>query len=141
MNENIKDDLFQFLHDPGEQMDFRCDKDSFTDFVKIACGIASKKICAVKYWLWIDMDVSEPQREAIKNHGTIHGHSCIEDSAGRFHAGEWVRTTPLARFHEPCIFETGSTLYIFCGAGFRKKPNPSSWQELTNSTSMTTSTS
>lgn len=128
MSDDKKYEVQRFLSDPGGSMNFGCDPDNFPEFITIARKIASKKTCAVKNWIWIDLDVTDEQRKMIKDYGTepsiIYAHSCIEDSAGRFRVGDWVRTTPLINFHDPCIFETANTLYLLCGPGVRKRAKP-----------------
>lgn len=128
MEDENKAEIEAFIKGPGEPMDFGCHPDKFTDYVKVARDVANKKTCVVKDWIWVDLDVSEKHMKMIADHGTqpslVYAHHCIEDSAGRFKAGEWVRTTPLVEFHEPCIFETLNTLYLLCGPGQRKCATP-----------------
>lgn len=128
MDDEKKAEIEAFMKDPGQPLDFGCDPDKFPEYIKRAREIRSKKTCVVKRWIWVDLDVSDKHMKMITDYGTqpalIYAHHCIEDSAGRFRAGDWVRSTPLVEFHEPCIFETVNTLYLLCGPGMRKSATP-----------------
>lgn len=128
MDEKQKAEIEAFLVEAGETMDFGCHPDRFPEYLKYAREIAPKKTCVVKRWIWVDLDVSAEHLKMIEGYGSkpslVYAHHCIQDSAGRFKAGEWVRTTPLVAFHEPCVFETVNTLYVLCGPGQRKRATP-----------------
>ena len=83
-----------------------------------------KPVCVVKNWMWWDLEVTEQQKQLLKENdqhaGLIKADTVIEDEAGRFRPGDWVRSSPLVNFTENCIFETKNTVYLLVGKGSRK---------------------
>jgi hypothetical protein len=68
---------------------------------------------------------AEQHKQLLKKSGKhaalIKADTIIDDEAGRFRPGDWVRTSPLVSFTENCIFETQNTVYLLVGKGSRKK--------------------
>lgn len=93
----------------------------------IALGEAhgrGKPYRVVRNWIWTVLEVSEKHAEYAERTGlqpiVVYAHEVMYDSSYRFSPGDWVRTTPLLNFTEPCLFETTNTLYILVGEGKRK---------------------
>lgn len=80
--------------------------------------------CAVRDWVWIDLIVPESIRETLQASGQqpvmVYAGHVLYDSARRFEAGDWVRTTQLVEFADECIFKTRNTRYVLVGPGVRK---------------------
>ncbi len=83
-----------------------------------------KPFCAVRKWIWIDLEMPDAVRTKIISDGLqpvmIYAHSVVFDSAMRFNPGDWVRSTPLVKFSDGYLFETQNTIYILIGQGTRK---------------------
>lgn len=83
-----------------------------------------KPFCAVRNWIWIDLEMPDAVRTKIMSDGLqpvmIYAHSVVFDSAGRFNPGDWVRSTPLVKLSDGYLFETQNTIYVLIGQGIRK---------------------
>ena len=81
--------------------------------------------CLVRNWIWLDLDVTDAQRTVLEKTGRqpvmIYAHRVIYDSAARWDAGDFVRTSPLHRFDEGFLFKTANTTYVLLGDGVRKR--------------------
>ncbi|WP_434456583.1 hypothetical protein JQR85_13995 [Stutzerimonas urumqiensis] len=80
--------------------------------------------CVVSDWIWIDLIVPDALRETLVASGQqpamVYASRVLYDSARRFEAGDWVRTTQLVEFTDECIFKTRNTRYVLSGPGVRK---------------------
>ena len=124
-----KDDLSNLVKvffDNGEIIDAGCETEQIDYFKKISREVAPDKlICTVQKWIWWDLELGE--QDAIRlsalnlKAAMIKADCVIDDEAGRFTYGDWVRTSYLKQFHSPCLFETPNTIYLLVGAGTRKK--------------------
>lgn len=47
----------------------------------------------------------------------VHAHKVVEDSRGRYQAGDWVRSSMCISFDEEVMFETKNTVYVLMGPG------------------------
>ncbi|AZZ43467.1 hypothetical protein C1896_00115 [Pseudomonadaceae bacterium SI-3] len=81
--------------------------------------------CLVRDWMWLDLDVTDEQRAVLEKIGRqpvmIYAHTVVYDSARRWDAGDFVRTSPLHRFDEGFLFKTSNTTYVLLGDGVRKR--------------------
>lgn len=81
--------------------------------------------CLVRDWIWLDLDVTDEQRTVLEKTGRqpvmLYAHFVVYDSAGRWDAGDFVRTSPLHRFDEGFLFKTSNTAYALLGDGVRKR--------------------
>lgn len=81
--------------------------------------------CIVRDWIWIDLDVSAEQLEALgktrRQPVIVYAHTVIYDSNRRWDVGDFVRTSPLHSFQDGFIFQTLHTIYILLGDGVRKR--------------------
>jgi len=81
--------------------------------------------CLVRDWIWLDLDVTDEQRTVLEKTGRqpvmIYAHRVIYDSAARWDAGDFVRTSPLLAFDDGFLFKTSSTTYVLLGDGVRKR--------------------
>jgi hypothetical protein len=84
-----------------------------------------KQFCIVKDWVLVELDIPEESRQQIEAQGFtpqfVHAHEVIEDSAGRFSSGWWVRTSLQLKYENDGFFETKSTIYVLTGDGRHKK--------------------
>ncbi|MCB4797151.1 hypothetical protein LGR51_21960, partial [Pseudomonas sp. NP21570] len=73
----------------------------------------------------ISLDMSDEARQQIEADGfvarLIHANEVVEDSAGRFPPGYWVRSSLQLRYEGDGFFETRSTIYVLLGVGRHKK--------------------
>ncbi len=81
--------------------------------------------CLVRDWIWLDLDVTDAQRAVLaktrRQPVMIYAHTVVYDSARRWDAGDFVRTSPLHRFDEGFLFKTSNTTYVLLGDGVRKR--------------------
>ncbi|ARN47001.1 MULTISPECIES: DUF6957 family protein [Pseudomonas] len=79
------------------------------------------EFCLVRDWLWLDLAVTPAEREQLSNTGRqpvlVYAHTVVYDSARRWDAGDFVRTSPLHVLHGEGLFQTWSTLYVLLGEG------------------------
>lgn len=84
-----------------------------------------KQFCIVRNWILVELDITEEARQQIESDGFkaqfIHAHEIIHDSAGRWPAGYWVRTSLQLKYEGDGFFETRSTIYVLVGNGRHKK--------------------
>lgn len=84
-----------------------------------------KQFCLVRNWILVELDISDQARQQIEAGGFkaqfIHAHEVIEDSAGRWPAGYWVRTSLQLKYDGDGFFETRSTIYVLVGDGRHKR--------------------
>ena len=119
------ENLVSAFNHEGDTFDAGCDA-SDIDLYKTKCRefLPYKSICVVKNWMWWDLDVSEEGKKFLNKNmqhaALIKADTIIDDEAGRFLPGDWVRSSPLVSFNENCIFETKNTVYLLVGKGSRK---------------------
>ncbi|ANF25021.1 DUF6957 family protein [Stutzerimonas stutzeri] len=84
-----------------------------------------EQFCLVRGWIWLDLDVTDAQRAVLaktrRQPVMIYAHTVVYDSARRWDAGDFVRTSPLHRFDEGFLFKTYNTTYVLLGDGVRKR--------------------
>ncbi len=84
-----------------------------------------KQYCLVKNWTLVELEISDEARQQIEADGfvarLIHANEVVEDSAGRFPPGYWVRSSLQQRYEGDGFFETRSTIYVLLGVGRYKK--------------------
>ena len=83
------------------------------------------EFCLVRDWLWIDLDVTEAQRDELKKTRRqpviLYAHNVIYDSARRWDVGDFVRTSLLVSFDKGFLFRTLNSTYVLLGNGLRKR--------------------
>lgn len=119
--------ISNFLNAPGEPM-AGCEI-PLNELARITAErFPHKPYCLVEKWIFADLDVTEEEAAILRSHGQepnlLYSHRVIDDSAGRFHPGNWVRSTGLVKFTDGIYFETRNTVYVLVGAGQRKKVRP-----------------
>jgi hypothetical protein len=119
--------LHGFTHD-GESCDYGCHLENIEEILIIAEAIdANKQVCIIKDWQWWDLDVIE--NDTAENISfellpcVIVANYVIDDQAGRYNKGDWVRSSYLKKLHQNCLFETSNTFYLLVGEGTRKALN------------------
>lgn len=114
-------ELADMLNKPGAHCDFGWFNVE-TEALELARKFSNKQCCLVKDWLWWDVDISEKTQKQLgqSSLSIIYAHHVIHDEGGRFERGNYVRTSPLVKFHASAFFETSSTVYILMGEGTRK---------------------
>lgn len=84
-----------------------------------------KQFCLVRDWILVELDITDEAREQIEKDGFkaqfIHAHEVVEDSAGRWPPGYWVRTSLQLKYEGDGFFETRSTVYVLMGEGRHKR--------------------
>ncbi|WP_325437441.1 DUF6957 family protein [Pseudomonas nitroreducens] len=82
----------------------------------------SKRYCLVLDWVLIDVDMAEGRKLPDGFMPTVvYSPNILEDEAGRFPRGGWVRSTFEVSFQEGCLFETKNTIYVLMGSGARTR--------------------
>lgn len=123
--ESELENLASTFYDEGYSFDAGCNEEHIERYVAMCRELMPyKKLCIVRNWQWWDLTLSDHYKKLFAQNGQIpaliKADNVIEDEAGRFPNGGWVRTSPLVRFTEDCIFETKNTLYLLVGNGSRK---------------------
>jgi len=84
--------------------------------------------CIVSHWIWIDIDVSAIENDALartkRQPAVLCAHNVIYDSQRRWDVGDFVRTSLLHSFEDGFIFKTLNSVYILMGDGVRKRAAP-----------------
>ncbi|MGK9066608.1 DUF6957 family protein [Stutzerimonas chloritidismutans] len=84
-----------------------------------------KQYCLVKNWTLVELDISDEACRQVETDGfkarLIHANEVVEDSAGRFQPGCWVRSSLEQKYENDGFFETRSTIYVLLGIGRLKK--------------------
>ncbi len=119
------DNLVSAFNHEGDTFDAGCDESDIDLYKKKGRELLPyKSVCVVKNWMWWDLEVTEQHKQLLKKNGQhavlVKADTVIDDEAGRFLPGDWVRSSPLVNFTENCIFETGNTVYLLVGKGSRK---------------------
>lgn len=121
---NDFEEMMQLLYGRGEVMQ----GSSMTDEEARAFGnkhFAMFQYCLVRDWAWIDLEVTEAEMAGLQQYSRkpalILAQSVIYDSARRWDVGNFVRTSPLVKFDQGCLFTTTSTVYILLGEGRRQR--------------------
>lgn len=118
------EDAFQFLYGEGEQVaGWSSDPEGLVRLAQDA--FPGKPYCLVKRWVVAEMSGPEDELTALVSEGlltkVIFAHEVVRDSRNRFPPGHWVRSNFGISYDHPCVFETGSTLYLLLGDGCRKQ--------------------
>jgi len=116
-----------FFSSEGEVVHSACDDE--TAGVTLAQELCpGKPYCSVRQWILVDLDISDDKKALVTNQGfqpvLLYAHTVVTDSAHRFAAGDWVRSTLLIDLKSNCLFETRNSVYILLGAGSRKAADP-----------------
>lgn len=83
-----------------------------------------KPVRIIDQWTWLDVNFSPEEWAFFEAQGLkpsmLMALSIVYDSTQPDSIGHWVRTSPLAVFHEPGIFETKNRIYVMVNKGRRK---------------------
>ncbi|ANI34625.1 hypothetical protein AA098_14440 [Pseudomonas sp. JY-Q] len=84
-----------------------------------------KPYCLVRKWIVADLQLTPVELEQFRSEAVLplvlFAHEVVRDSRNRFPPGHWVRSNFGISYDHPCVFETGSTLYLLLGDGCRKQ--------------------
>jgi hypothetical protein len=124
---NVIGAISGFLNEPGDPL-MGLDMTEGEAIALVKQHFPDKPYCVVANWMLVELDVDEVSLKAIKRLGSrpylIYSHNVLQDSAGRFYRGEWVRSTLQVSFTQGGLFETVNTVYVLLGQGCRKKSVP-----------------
>lgn len=116
--------ITELLHGPGEPMV----ASAMTDERALAFAhelLSYSEFCLVRQWRWIDLDVSDAQREELTKTQRLpvmlYAHHVVYDSARRWDIGDCVRTSFLTSFDHGFLFRTLNTTYLLLGEGQRRR--------------------
>ena len=116
-----------FLNAPGEPL-MGLDMTEGEAIALAKQHFPDKPYCLVSNWMLIKMDADERSLKAIQRIGSepylVYAHKVLQDSAGRFCRGDWVRSTLQVSFTHGGLFETVNTVYVLVGAGLTKTADP-----------------
>lgn len=83
--------------------------------------VPRKPYCLVEEWTIFQVEVTPDELSKVHAAGQLpmilFAHNVVEDSQGRFHRGDWVRSSICTSFNEGVMFETRSTVYVLIGPG------------------------
>ncbi len=119
---NLSEELSRInkmLNEPGDPTDFGCSMEQLDMMIEKCRTIdPNRYYCAVSNWfIW---DIAVPEDFEVTSLQLIYANTIIDDEAGRFYAGQWVRSSAVQSNNENCIFSTSNTHYILIGSGTRK---------------------
>jgi len=121
---NYIEQLTDAFINPSQLTELGCDKSSIEEQKQHCLQINSRKsYCVIKDWCLWQLDIPKEQSSALSNTILIKSDHVIEDELKRFPVGGWVRSSPIIKVHQRCIFETGKTFYIAVGSGTAKLIN------------------
>lgn len=124
---NVIGAISGFLNEPGEPL-IGLDMTEGEAIALVKQHFPDKPYCVVANWMLIELDVDEVSRKAVKRLGShpylVYSHNVLQDSAGRFRRGEWVRSTLQMSFTQGGLFETVNTVYVLLGQGCTKVSKP-----------------
>ncbi len=116
--------ITELLHGPGELMV----ASAMTDERALAFAhelLSYSEFCLVRQLRWIDLDVSDAQREELTKTQRLpvmlYAHHVVYDSARRWDIGDCVRTSFLRSFDHGFLFRTLNTTYLLLGEGQRRR--------------------
>ena len=118
--------VLDFIESSGEPLPGCCSEEEGLALAeKLAPDMA---YCTVRNWTIADLDLAEPEKYLFAEQGILpsllYAERVLTDSACRFSPGDWVRSTPLQRFSDGCLFQTRNTIYVLVGPGCRKTVDP-----------------
>lgn len=115
-------ELNNVLNQPGEAMDLGCEALQHEEMIQQCREInPNKAVCVVSHWMWWDIPLEATKGNGSPSVSMIKADNIIFDELDWFPPSGWVRSSPLCKLHDNCIFETGNTFYILVGPGTRKK--------------------
>lgn len=80
--------------------------------------------CIVEQWTVFEIEITPEEATKIQARGQLplflFSHSVVEDSEGRFDAGDFVRSSMCVAFEEGVFFETRNTVYVLQGPGHKQ---------------------
>lgn len=80
--------------------------------------------CIVEQWTVFEIELTSEEAKKIQARGQLplflFSHSVVEDSEGRFDAGDFVRSSMCVAFEEGVFFETRNTVYVLQGPGHKQ---------------------
>jgi hypothetical protein len=135
LNENLTSDsvanvigaISGFLSEPGEPL-MGLDMTEGEAILFVRQHFPDKPYCVVANWMLIELEVDEVSRKAVKRLGSepylVYAHRVLQDSAGRFRRGDWVRSTLKVSLTQGGLFETVNTVYVLLGQGCCKVSRP-----------------
>lgn len=113
-------EFLSFTKQDGDKVDYGCSKEDLDKQWSHALRLAgiNRDVIAVTNWTWWDV-CTQGNSNSIPIE-IIYAREVVNTNTRRFDIGDWVRTSPLVRFSNNCLFETNSTVYILVGKGTRK---------------------
>lgn len=124
---NVIGAISGFLNEPGEPL-MGLDMTEGEAVALVKQHFPDKPYCVVANWMLIELDVDEVSKKAVKRLGSepylVYAHKVLQDSRGRFHRGDWVRSTLQMSFTQGGLFETVNTVYVLLGQGCTKVSKP-----------------
>ena len=118
MNKNKSiDNMIDSFYKKGDDCNYGCLIEDLENMWEIAVNKSNstKNIYAVKFWVWLDVEIEGKKLEIVK------ADYVIDTNNRRFDIGDWVRTSPIIGFSHNCICETANSFYILVGKGTRKE--------------------
>ena len=125
-NDKSLTELLSFTKQDGAEVEYGCPKEDLDKQWSHAVLLAglNRDVIAFENWTWWDVYMMENTTSAPME--IIYARNVINTNTRRFDIGDWVRTSPLVRFSNNCLFETNSTVYVLVGNGTRKTVNAES---------------
>ena len=119
--------VLDLLQGPGEPMT-GCALTADEAHIYMREHFPRQAYCLVRDWIWLDLIMEDKYCIALATTDRLpvmlYADTVVYDSAVRWGAGDFVRTSPLHRFDEGCLFHTHRTIYVLMGPGSRKPVAP-----------------
>lgn len=124
-------DLAQFrsqfdFDGPAEEMHLsKFENQDIEAVIKEVQSISKKPPCIIASWVIIDLDLNDKQRKELAAAGInptlLYSQFLVEDFRNRWPLASHVFTTPVDCDLGNGLFETGNTLYVLYGKGYRMR--------------------
>lgn len=93
-----------------------------------AQSVSPKPPCVVGAWVIIDIDLDQRQASQLEANGItptiLYSQFLIDDFRERWPLGSHVFSTPVTKDLGKGLIETGNTLYVLWGKGYRMRMTP-----------------
>jgi len=124
---NLADFRSQFGFDgPAEEISLSKYEDlAIEAVIKEVQSISKKPPCIIASWVIIDLELNDKQSKELAAAGInptlLYSQFLVDDFRDRWPLASHVYTTPVHRDLGNGLFETGNTLYVLYGKGYRMR--------------------
>lgn len=116
------EDVIRFLNAPRTPLEGAPTKEEALSIVSER--YPGRPYCIVEEWTVFEIEITPEEAAKIQARGQLplflFSHSVVEDSEGRFDAGDFVRSSMCVAFEKGVFFETRNTVYVLQGPGHKQ---------------------